>query len=218
MIRRYQPDRPVPRRRLERLVAAAVRAPSAGFSQGWHFLVLDDPGSVADYWSVTTSPSAPSVESEPAPADQWLTGMRSAPAIIVVFSDRRAYEERYARPDKGTRSDAPADLDERWPVPYWHLDSAMAGLLILLAAVDDELGACWFGVPTGSVDALRRHFGVPAELVPVGAITVGFPDPEYRSKPRSHRPMADVVSYGSYRSEESDSPSSNSSPTVPTTG
>ncbi|MCW2527539.1 MAG: nitroreductase [Pseudonocardiales bacterium] len=213
MVRRYLPERPVPRARLDRLLETAVRAPSAGFSQGWHFLVLDEPGPVADYWRVTASiptTDKPDSESEsapePAPADQWLSGMQTAPVIIVVFSDRRAYEKRYAQPDKATRSDTPTDLDERWPVPYWHLDAAMAGLLILLSAVDDELGACFFGVPTARVEALRQLFGLPVDLVPVGAITIGFADPDHRSKPARHRPMADVVSYGSYRCAEPVSP------------
>ncbi|NUR17224.1 MAG: nitroreductase family protein, partial [Dermatophilaceae bacterium] len=40
MVRRYDPDRPVPREVVERCLANAVRSPSAGFSQGWDFLVL----------------------------------------------------------------------------------------------------------------------------------------------------------------------------------
>jgi nitroreductase len=204
MIRRYQPNRPVPRSRIDGLIAAAIRAPSAGFSQGWHFLVLDEPGAVANYWAVTTSPSVPRGEPAGATTDGWLSGMQTAPVIIVVFSDRRAYEKRYAEPDKGARSEAPMDLDKRWPVPYWHLDAAMAGLLILLGAVDDELGACFFGVPTDRVDALRHQFEMPSEFVPVGAITVGFPDPGYKSKPALHRPITDVVSYGSFQSATTD--------------
>jgi nitroreductase len=35
MIRTYDLSRPVPRAAIERLVDNAVRAPSAGFSQGW---------------------------------------------------------------------------------------------------------------------------------------------------------------------------------------
>ena len=40
MVRRYDPDRPVPLEIVERCLANAVRAPSAGFSQGWDFVVL----------------------------------------------------------------------------------------------------------------------------------------------------------------------------------
>ena len=41
MVRSYDPDRPVPAEVVERLLGHAVRAPSAGFSQGWAFLVLE---------------------------------------------------------------------------------------------------------------------------------------------------------------------------------
>ena len=41
MVRNYDPDRPVPAEIVDRLLAHALRAPSAGFSQGWGFLVLE---------------------------------------------------------------------------------------------------------------------------------------------------------------------------------
>ena len=44
MVRDYDPDRPVPADVRERLLAHALRAPSAGFSQGWAFLVLETDG------------------------------------------------------------------------------------------------------------------------------------------------------------------------------
>ena len=43
MVRTYDPDRRVSRERSMRLLELAIRAPSAGFSQGWQFLVLDEP-------------------------------------------------------------------------------------------------------------------------------------------------------------------------------
>ena len=43
MVRDYAPDRPVPAEVRERLLEHAIRAPSAGFSQGWAFLVLESP-------------------------------------------------------------------------------------------------------------------------------------------------------------------------------
>ena len=44
MVRNYDPDRPVPAEVVDRLLEHAMHAPSAGFSQGWGFLVLDDAG------------------------------------------------------------------------------------------------------------------------------------------------------------------------------
>ena len=134
MVRSYT-DEPVDPAVVERALAHATRAPSAGFSQGWGFLVLDTPEDVAAYWRATS-------DDVDAPG-RWLRGMMRAPVVVVPCSSKAAYLERYAEPDKGW-----TDRDEaRWPVPYWHTDAAMAALLILQTAVDEGLGACLFGDP-----------------------------------------------------------------------
>ncbi|MGH3679266.1 MAG: nitroreductase family protein [Natronosporangium sp.] len=169
MVRTYQPDRQVPPAVVERLLAHAVRAPSAGFSQGWEFLLLTEPADRERFWAVASP--------DPAAGGRWLAGMRAAPLIVVAHSDKDAYLDRYAEPDKGW-----TDRDEsRWPVPYWHVDTGMAALLILLTAVDEGLGACLFGIPPERTAGYRAAFGVPAGLSPVGAITVGYPAPDWRS-------------------------------------
>ena len=50
MTRRYDAERPVPEQVLTACLENAVRAPSAGFSQGWDFLVLQDPTDRARFW------------------------------------------------------------------------------------------------------------------------------------------------------------------------
>ena len=47
MVRSYDPDRPVPTSTLTALLELATRAPSAGFSQGWDFVVLRTPADLA---------------------------------------------------------------------------------------------------------------------------------------------------------------------------
>ena len=85
-------------------------------------------------------------------------------------------------------------------MPYWHVDTGMATLLLLQAAVDEGLGACLFGVPAARVEPLRRAFGVPDAFTPVGAVTVGHPDPAARAggsaRTRARRPQDDVVHRG----------------------
>ena len=53
MVRDYDADRPVPAEVRERLLENALRAPSAGFSQGWGFLVLEAAEDRNRYWSAT---------------------------------------------------------------------------------------------------------------------------------------------------------------------
>jgi nitroreductase len=186
MVRDYDPSRPVPAEMVERLLEHAIRAPSAGFSQGWAFLVLTEPDDRALFWSVTTTADAP---------DGWLTRMSRAPLLVVVLSSKDAYLDRYAEPDKGwTDKD-----DARWPVPYWDVDAGMAALLMLLTAVDEGLGACFFGVPADRVDALRAAFGVPATHRPVGVVSVGYPGGEDRRSPslrRGRRGVEEVAHRG----------------------
>ena len=54
MVRRYSPE-PVDRAVLDRVLRNALRAPSAGYSQGWAFLVLDEPADVERFWKVTAA-------------------------------------------------------------------------------------------------------------------------------------------------------------------
>ena len=92
MIREYA-DTPVDPALVDRALANAVRAPSAGFSQGWAFLVLDQPPDVDRFWEVTTAPGEL--------PDSWLAGMGTAPVVIIPCSSKAAYLGRYAEPDKG---------------------------------------------------------------------------------------------------------------------
>jgi nitroreductase len=186
MVRSYDPDRPVSREMLDGLLRLAIRAPSAGHTQGWQFLVLDDITSRSAFWTATSDGEA----------DAWLTRLQSAPALIVCLSDKDAYLDRYAEPDKGW-----TDRDEaHWPVPYWHIDTGMAAMILLLAAQDAGLGACFFGVPGERWPNLRAAFGVPDRLAPVGVVSLGYAAPDVRSPSlrRGRRPLADVVAYGSF--------------------
>jgi nitroreductase len=184
MVRNYDPDRPVPPEVVDRILDAAIRAPSAGFSQGWGFLVLESPADRERFWAATTP--------EGWGQGQWLAGMKRAPLIVVPCSNRSAYLDRYAEPDKGW-----TDRDEaRWPVPYWHIDTGFAALLMLLTAVDADLGALFFGI--FKPDEFKKAFGIPAAYTPIGAIAIGYPAPDEPSPSlkRGRRPLDAVVHRG----------------------
>ncbi|MFL6099865.1 MAG: nitroreductase family protein [Actinomycetales bacterium] len=171
MVRAYDPDRPVAAAVVDALLHNAVRAPSAGFSQGWDFLVLRSKQDRDRFWTATVDPA-----DEDGP-DDWLRGLLSAPLLVVCLSDKDHYLDRYAEPDKGW-----TDRDEaRWPVPYWDVDTGMAALLMLLTAVDLGLGSCFFGVPPARHGDLRQAFGIPANRTPVGVVSVGYAAPDRRS-------------------------------------
>ena len=163
MVRQYD-DRALDPAVVERVVAAGLRAPSAGFSQGYAVLLLTEPEDRARFWSVTATPQ----ETASWPPDTR-AGVMRAPALAVTLSCKRAYLDRYAREDKGW-----TDRDEsRWPVPYWHVDTGMVALLMLLKAVDEGLGALFIGMAPEVIPAFRTEFGVPEDHDVVGVVCFG---------------------------------------------
>ncbi len=237
MVRRFT-DEPVDPRSVDRLLRNAVRAPNAGFTQGWAFVVLDTPDGVARFWSATSpravggvgdvggaaaggvsggEPGAAAETETEAEAEagggaretRWLTGMRTAPVVVVVLTSREAYLRRYAEDDKArAAAQAAGEGDSPWDVPYWHVDAGMASLLMLQTAVDEGLGACFFGVPPEQVEALREAFGVPDEFLVTGVVAVGHAasdTPQGGGSPasgsptrRPRRPLEDVVHRGGW--------------------
>ena len=186
MVRSFE-DRPVDHAIVERMLANAQRAPSAGFSQGWGFLVLEGKDEAQRYWDALPG-SAQAFSGWP--------DLRNAPVIIVCLSNKKVYLDRYAMPDKGW-----TDRDEkRWPVPYWDIDTGMAALNILLTVVDAGLGAVFFGVR--DQPALRRAFAMPDEYTAIGTIAIGHPKPKDRPSPSlknvGRRKPEDVVHRGKW--------------------
>jgi len=154
-------DEPVQPGVLHRILEHGQRAPSAGYAQGFEFLVLEGPAETGRFWESTSG-------DEPVLQSVW-----HAPVIIVPLASKKAYLDRYAEEDKGW-----ADRDEsRWPVPYWYIDTAFASMLILLAAVDEGLGALFFGLFPPTIDRFMAAFGIPGEWEPIGAIALGHPAP-----------------------------------------
>lgn len=185
MVRNYDPDRPAPPEILDKLLEYAVRAPSAGFSQGWGFLVLTEQADRDRFWKATAGEGPP---------DSWLQGLRRAPAIVIAHSCKDVYLDRYAEPDKGW-----TDRDEsHWPVPFWHIDAGFASLLIMLGAVDEGLATCFFGIPPDQTATYRHAFDVPITYDPIGAIAIGYPalDRKSPSLKRGRRGVDQVVHRG----------------------
>jgi nitroreductase len=184
MVRRFDP-RPLPDEVLDRVLHSATRAPSAGFSQGLDLLVLEGRDAVRGFWRATADPrfDRPYSNAEP-------------PAIVLVLSDRQAYLDRYAAPDKAGLG---MDTEAGWPVPYWDMDAAMAVMLMLLTATDEGVGAWYFGVFHGA-GALLAGLGVPEGRRLVGAVALGYPaaddHPGGSARTRPRRPLDQVVHRG----------------------
>jgi nitroreductase len=184
MVRAFTPE-PLAPGVADRLLRAANRAPSAGFSQGYSFLVLEGSEQSAPLWELLYRDVA-SASAMEAALQAMVAAMSRAPLVIVPLACKDVYLDRYARTDKGW-----TDRDEsRWPVPYWYIDTGFTALLILLAAVDEGLGAAFFGIEPVIIPQFRTRFGVPEQWMPIGTVAVGHPDPAGDPAPSSARSIA----------------------------
>jgi nitroreductase len=190
MVRHYD-ERPMDPDVIDRVVAAGLRAPSAGFSQGYAVLLLTEPKDRERFWAVTRT------DQETASwTPETRAGVMRAPVLAVTLSCKRAYLDRYAREDKGW-----TDRDEaRWPVPYWHVDTGMVALLMLLKAVDEGLGALFIGMAPEVIPGFRTEFGVPDDHDVVGVVCFGHEAADAPARDlRSRRlPVDQVVHRGSW--------------------
>ncbi len=164
MVRNYAPE-PVPRDAVERIVATVRRAPSAGYSQGQRLLVVTSDEGRAEVVRIATAGWMASGDLEP-----WV---ESAPVHIFVCVREGDYHDRYRQPDKLVDGD-----EIEWPVPFWYVDAGAALMLLLLAAIDEGLGAGLTGVPHDTAAELRASFGIPDDVAIVAHVTMGVPAPD----------------------------------------
>jgi nitroreductase len=180
MVRNYTGN-PIEEDVVDRLIEAARRAPSAGFSQGQYLVVVTSPGT-----RQTIADLAGESEYVAAGFDPWIS---KAPVHFVICTSEADYHRRYREPDK-------VDSEGRemiWPIPFWWVDAGATMMLLLLAAVDEGLAAGLLGVH--SIPGLRAVLGIPDEVTPIGVVTVGHaaPDRKSDSLKRGWKPQANVV-------------------------
>jgi nitroreductase len=188
MVRNFH-DTPVATEVVDRLLDLARRGPTAGHSQGVDFIVLEGAEETARFWGV------------PAIRGYWesvFPGVLRAPVLVLPIADRDAYLRRYSEPDK-----APAGLQaaSAWPVPYWLTDTAMATMALLLAAVDEGLGALFFGLFRGTHVEMLERLGVPEGHELIGAVAIGYPAddrPTGSAAIRPRRPLSEVIHRGGW--------------------
>jgi nitroreductase len=170
---------PVSEEQLGRILDAASRGPSAGFSQGQSFVVVTDPAVRA---RVAELAGEPAYLARGYPA--WLS---AAPVLVVCCTSQQPYDQRYAEGDKAGAGTG------GWTVPYRYVDAGCALMLLLLAAVDEGLAAGFLGIHR--VPGLWDLLGIPAEVEPIGIVTIGHPAPDHPSPSlrRGRRPASETV-------------------------
>ena len=182
MVRNFQRE-PVPSEVIERILDLALHAPSAGFSQGWAYVVVTGEGlrkkvgeiqGEADFY-----------------ASRFHKFVSEAPALIIACVSEQIYHDRYREPDKLNEN----GTEIEWPTPYWYFDIGCACMLIFLTAVNEGLAAAFTGV--FRVEEMKQLLGIPAHFHPVGVVSIGYPAGDVKSPSikRGRKPLKDVVHY-----------------------
>ncbi len=180
-------EQPLDAEVVDRLLEGALRAPSAGNTQGRDFVVLEGPDQTERYWEATTDRAWRHRSTR-------FEGLARAPVVVLPYADPEAYAARYRQPDKARRD----GQELTWVVPYWFVDTAFATMSLLLGATDRGLGAAFLGNFRGE-DALRAALGVPDHLHWMGAVLLGhrrLPDPPSSSAGRARRTLDESVHRG----------------------
>jgi len=158
MVRAYL-DEPVDAAALDRILEAARRVPSAGFSQGVELIVVTEAASRARLAAAAGETAHLERGRQP-----WLS---TAPVHVVIVVEPDAYRRRYSETDK-----IGSEVND-WPAPYWWVDSGAALMMLLLAAANEGLGAGFLGVH--AFDGLEAAVALPAGYEAVGLVTLGKP-------------------------------------------
>jgi len=187
MCRSFSPE-PVSPEILDRALTLATRAPSAGNTQGWSFLVLEG-HQARQFWEHEADSAWLANPSHP--------GLLRAAAVVLPLASRAAYVERYSESDKAGLVRGRPD---QWAVPYWLVDTSFATMLLLLGLAQEGLGALFFALHKDPRPLLGR-LGVPEGWEPIGAVAVGWPssdDKPSTSAGRARRSVAEVVHRGTW--------------------
>lgn len=186
MVRNFT-DEPVLDEHLKKILEQSLHAPSAGFSQGWSYVVVKDEQRRKEVGRVQG-------ESEDYVRGGFANFISKAPVDIIACASEQVYHKRYQEKDKLQQDGTEID----WPTPYWFFDIGAACMIVLLAAVDLGYSAVFTGVsdPAG----MKKLLSIPVEYHPVGVISIGkgAKDKKSPSLKRGRKPLEQVVHYESW--------------------
>ena len=192
MIRAFRRE-PLPTELVDELLEAATRAPSAGNTQGCHFVVLQG-GETSRAWGHITTPEWR--------ANSARRTLLDAPVVIIPCFSPTPYCQRYAEEDKAASGLSDPNA---WPIEFWQVDAAFATMTLLLKATDAGLGAALVGIFRGE-SALMEELGAPSGMRPLGLVALGWPAPSHPSASlgRKRIPLADRVHRGGWAAKGKD--------------
>lgn len=183
MVRNFRPNQ-IDRKTIDKILDYALHAPSAGFSQGWAYIVITDQNLKKQIGELQG-------ELDFYAQKRFHKFVSEAPVLIVACTSEKMYHDRYREADK-LKQDG---TEIEWPTPYWYFDVGCACMLIFLSAVNEGLASAFTGV--FCVAEMKKLLGIPDHFHPVGVISIGYAAPDKRSPSlkRGRRTGHEVVHY-----------------------
>lgn len=185
-VRRYLPH-PVPQALIEKLITAAMWAPSAHNRQPWRFAVITGRETrhelaAAMGEQLRTDLTADGVPPEIVKKDvgRSYRRMTDAPLLILVCL---------------SMEDMDHYPDERRQRNEWIMaaqSTAAAAQNLLLAAHAAGLGACWMCAPLFCPDIVRQALQLPPDWQPQALLTLGYPA---ETKQKNRRALTTVTRF-----------------------
>jgi len=164
-------DRPVERDKIMMCLEATRLAPSAGNSQPWKFIVIDD------------------IQLKDKLCDVAFSGIysintfcKTAPVIVVVISEKSKFLARIGGIFRGTK--------------YYLIDIGAAIEHFVLEAEDLGLGTCWIG--WFNERAVKQILSIPQHKKIDILIALGYYDREKLGPEHDREPIDKITSFNSY--------------------
>ncbi|MDD4601326.1 FMN reductase (NADPH) [bioreactor metagenome] len=157
-VRRYT-EQQLDKNIVDKLLNAAIQAPTATNAQPWAFSVVQNPkllkqfSDAAKKQLLEVAEQNPQLEKyRPALSKPAFNIFYNAQTLIVIYG----------------KSDTPHPIE----------DCSMAAQNLMLTAHSLGLGTCWIGfaLPFLSLPETKRLLNIPADYIPVAPLIIGYPD------------------------------------------
>lgn len=179
-VRKFKPE-PVPSSVVERMLDAAIWAPSAHNRQPWRFVVIQTAERITGLAQAMGARLRRDLEADGVPeaaiqadTEKSFRRITSAPLLVVLC---------LSMVDMDVYADA-----ERQQLEFLMAvqSAALAGENLLLSAHDQGLGACWMCAPLFCPGVVRATLDLPEDWQPQALLAIGYP---YEAPQKTRRPL-----------------------------
>jgi len=175
--------KPLPAEDVDRILAAAQRAPTDASAQMYSIIRITDPA----------------LRGQIATLSGEQQHIRDCSEFFVICLDVHRLDQLLQK--RGTH----LGMGPRVSLLYGTTDAILAAANLALAAEALGYGTCFIGGVQNQIDRLSRLLALPRGVLPLVGLCVGVPDPErVPERPRPRLPQRFVVHENSYRPASDD--------------